>query len=187
MSVVLPTQNAHDYRASTTPLHRYRIKKLPRQENYNLFVYTWFGKEAWRKSSMDPISFSLPTMNAPDRQQETRVANLYGLPGFEGRVRWPGRPCKQRSLFAPSPALVWTMTSEQTSQPESRDSGEEQEDDFGYSRFPERTLGQGKKPALKGKIISSLFGSQYRCQSMLKIALDSKSPPRLPSRENVFF
>ncbi|XP_060545945.1 mitochondrial inner membrane protease ATP23 homolog isoform X2 [Pantherophis guttatus] len=65
------------------------------------------------------------------------------------------------------------MTSEQTSQPESRDSGEEQEDDFGYSRFPERTLGQGKKPALKGKIISSLFGSQYRCQSMLKIALDS--------------
>lgn len=68
------------------------------------------------------------------------------------------------------------MTSEQTSQPESRGSGKEQEEDFGYSRFPERTLGQGKKPALKGKIISSLFGSQYRCQSMLKVALDSKSP-----------
>lgn len=69
------------------------------------------------------------------------------------------------------------MTSEQTSQPKSRGSGEEQEEDFGYSRFPDRTLGQGKKPALKGKIISSLFGAQYRCQSMLKVALDSKSAP----------
>ncbi|XP_070611605.1 mitochondrial inner membrane protease ATP23 homolog isoform X2 [Erythrolamprus reginae] len=65
------------------------------------------------------------------------------------------------------------MTSEQTSQPESRGSGKKQEEDFGYSRFPERVLGQGKKPALKGKIISSLFGSQYKCQSMLKVALDS--------------
>ncbi|ETE60196.1 hypothetical protein L345_14062, partial [Ophiophagus hannah] len=65
------------------------------------------------------------------------------------------------------------MASEQTSQPESRGSGEkEEEEDFGYRRFPERTLGQGKKPALKGKIITSLFGSQYRCQSMLKVALD---------------
>ncbi|XP_039219670.1 mitochondrial inner membrane protease ATP23 homolog isoform X1 [Crotalus tigris] len=65
------------------------------------------------------------------------------------------------------------MTSEQSSQPKSRGFGEEQEEDFGYGRFPDRTLGQGKKPALKGKIISSLFGSQYRCQSMLKVALDS--------------
>ncbi|KAM6435964.1 mitochondrial inner membrane protease ATP23 homolog isoform 2-T2 [Liasis olivaceus] len=70
------------------------------------------------------------------------------------------------------------MTSEQTPQPESRGCGEEQEEDFGYSRFPDRTLGQGKKPSLKGKV-SGLFGSQHRCQSMLKVALDTSPQAKL--------
>nr|XP_028572605.1 mitochondrial inner membrane protease ATP23 homolog isoform X2 [Podarcis muralis] len=60
---------------------------------------------------------------------------------------------------------------EQPQDPESRGSGGERDDDFGYGLFPERSRGGGKKQ--QSMLYKAVFTRNHKCQVMLQIALES--------------
>ncbi|XP_034984431.1 mitochondrial inner membrane protease ATP23 homolog [Zootoca vivipara] len=66
---------------------------------------------------------------------------------------------------------------EQPQDPGSRGSGGEQDDDFGYGLFPERSRGAGKKQ--QSIVYKALFTRNHKCQLMLQIALESSPYAKL--------
>ncbi|XP_062838591.1 mitochondrial inner membrane protease ATP23 homolog isoform X2 [Anolis carolinensis] len=62
-------------------------------------------------------------------------------------------------------------------QPESGRGSSEEEDDFGYGLFPERSRSEKKPP--KNFVYKSLFTFNYKCQVMLKIALENNPYAKL--------